>query len=78
MICICRDGRVTVDASQKTGLWYHLIIIVMLYRVLEQATEIDEDIHISDPSYNAILDSRAFANLSSASWIGMTHNRQKS
>jgi hypothetical protein len=43
MICICGDGRINIDASQKTGLPRHLIVVIMLSRVAETVTEPDED-----------------------------------
>jgi hypothetical protein len=47
MICICRDGRVNVDASQKTGLRRFLIVILMLHRVSEKVAETDDYTHKS-------------------------------
>jgi hypothetical protein len=31
MICLCGDGRVNADASQKTTVYRHLIVVILLY-----------------------------------------------
>jgi hypothetical protein len=39
MIYIYRNGTVSVDASQRTGLWSHLVVVMMMYLVSEKMTE---------------------------------------